>query len=115
MTSQESDLSREIGILMRSLGDLPPSVLLLVCIGGTLFFTNFCSNAVVASIFIPIFAELARTLEVHPLQLMLPVALSSSFAFLLPVATPPNAIVFDNGFLSASDLVRRLRLSLQFS
>ncbi len=59
-----------------------------------------------ATIFLPILAELGVTVGVNPLFLMIPATIASSFAFMLPVATPPNAIVFAYGHLKISDMMK---------
>ncbi|PIC20848.1 hypothetical protein B9Z55_025899 [Caenorhabditis nigoni] len=101
---KESGLSHDIGAIMRNLEVFNHNIIMLICIMISVTLTNVCSNTVIASIFIPIVAELARSLEIDPLNFMLPVTISASFAFLLPVATPPNAIVFSSGYLKVFDM-----------
>ncbi|CAI2358231.1 unnamed protein product [Caenorhabditis sp. 36 PRJEB53466] len=101
---KESGLSHDIGAIMRNLDVFNHNIIMLICIVISVTLTNVCSNTVIASIFIPIVAELARSLQIDPLNFMLPVTISASFAFLLPVATPPNAIVFGSGYLKVSDM-----------
>jgi len=76
-------------------------VTIIVCV-----FTECSSNVATASLFIPILADLAQKIEVNPLYLMIPPILASSLAFMLPVATPPNAIAFSYGHLKVLDLVK---------
>lgn len=102
---KESNLSYRIGEVMQTLQIFPVNIIMAICICITLFLTNICSNTVTASIFIPIVAELAKSLEIDPLYLMMPTAISSSLAFTLPVATPSNAIVFASGLISVKDLI----------
>jgi sodium-dependent dicarboxylate transporter 2/3/5 len=63
------------------------------------FLTELTSNAATTSMLLPILASVAEAIEVDPLLLMIPATLSASFAFMLPVATPPNAIVFASGYI----------------
>ncbi|KAI6235924.1 Sodium-dependent high-affinity dicarboxylate transporter 3 [Aphelenchoides besseyi] len=102
---KESGLSLLIGQMLASLNGLPVWTLQLVCIGVTMLTTNVCSNTVAASIFLPIVANLAQETGVNPLALMLPTTIAASFAFILPIGTPPNAIVFASGTLKVSDMI----------
>ncbi|VDK85690.1 unnamed protein product [Litomosoides sigmodontis] len=102
---KESNLSCRIGEVMRLLQIFPVNTIMAICILIIIFLTNICSNTVTASIFIPIVAELAKSLQIHPFYFMIPTALASSMAFTLPVATPPNAIIFASGLLSVNDML----------
>lgn len=82
-----------------------PLVVLVVCVLTTSA-TELTSNTATATLLMPIMAALAGALGQHPYLLMVPAALSASCAFMLPVATPPNAIVIGSGHVSARDLFR---------
>lgn len=69
------------------------------------FLTEFASNIATAGIFIPIMISLSKGLSLHPLYLVLPVTISCSFAFCLPIATPGNAIVYASKMVSMVDMV----------
>jgi di/tricarboxylate transporter len=58
-----------------------------------------------ASIFVPVASSLAQSIGSHPLGLMIPVGVTCSLAFVLPVSTPPNAMAFASGRLKVSDMV----------
>lgn len=76
-----------------------------VCFSMT-FLTEITSNVATTSVMLPILAGSAETLGVHPWLLMIPATISASCAFMLPVATPPNAIVFGSGRVQMADMVR---------
>jgi sodium-dependent dicarboxylate transporter 2/3/5 len=72
----------------------------------TTFLTELTSNTATASLLVPLLASLAGALRVHPLLLLLPATLSASCAFMLPVATPPNAVVFGSGLITIRQMAR---------
>jgi len=71
-----------------------------------LFLTEFTSNTATATMILPVLAGLAMAVEVHPLALMLPAAMAANCAFMLPVGTPPNAIVFGTGKVSIQEMAK---------
>jgi sodium-dependent dicarboxylate transporter 2/3/5 len=71
-----------------------------------IFLTEITSNTATASLSLPIMAALAGAMQVHPYGLMISAAIAASFAFMLPVATPPNAIVFSSRYISIPQMVR---------
>lgn len=80
-------------------------VILTLCLGIT-FLTEFTSNTATATMILPIIAGVSVLAEFHPLMLMVPVTISASFAFMMPVATPPNAIVFGSGWVTIPQMTR---------
>ena len=67
--------------------------------------TEATSNVATCSILLPVLKNLAVSLRIHPLYLLLPVTLSCSYAFMLPVATPPNAIVYSASGMKTTEMV----------
>jgi len=101
-----SGLSQWMGEQLKGLSSLPPLLIVVfICLFITLL-TELTSNTATAEILLPILAALAVSIKVNPLLLMIPGTLSCSFAFMLPVATPPNAIVFGTNRLKVSDMAR---------
>lgn len=84
-------------------------VFLLVLIIATLvnFLTEVTSNLATTAMLLPILAPVALSFDMHPYLLMIAVTLSASCAFMLPVATPPNAIVFGANYLKVSDMAKK--------
>ncbi|XP_053085187.1 solute carrier family 13 member 2-like isoform X2 [Pangasianodon hypophthalmus] len=104
--SEISNLSFWLGQNLLPLGNIPPVALsFMLCLVVTML-TEICNNAVISTVFLPVLASLANTLKVHPLSIMLPSTISASFAFMLPVATPPNAITFNYANLKIMDMVK---------
>lgn len=97
---QETGLATWIGTQFTLLEDVPFWIFLLLIIAAVNFLTEITSNVATASMLLPILAAVALSLEVHPYGLMVGAALAASCAFMLPVATPPNAVVFGSGYLT---------------
>ncbi|MEM1294518.1 MAG: SLC13 family permease [Verrucomicrobiota bacterium] len=101
-----SGLSTFVGSGFSGLGDLPP-LLVILCVCFTLtFLTELTSNTATTEMILPILASVAVAMKVHPLLLMVPATVSASCAFMMPVATPPNAIVFGSGRIEIRQMVR---------
>ncbi|KAF6299690.1 solute carrier family 13 member 5 [Rhinolophus ferrumequinum] len=101
-----SGLSEWMGKQMEPLHAVPPAAITLILSLLVAVFTECTSNVATTTLFLPIFASMSRSIGLNPLYVMLPCTLSASFAFMLPVATPPNAIVFAYGHLKVSDMVK---------
>ncbi len=102
----ESGLAAWIGLQLGALKGTPAWLLVLVtCLMSTLL-TEATSNVATVLMFSPIVAAMAAEVGVHPYLLLIPVAIMASFAFTLPVATPPNAIVFSSGWITIPKMFR---------
>ncbi|GFO09946.1 solute carrier family 13 member 2 [Plakobranchus ocellatus] len=101
-----SGLSAVVGAKLAEFDSLDPWLFNLVISMIVAMATEITSNTATATLLMPIMAELALKLNVNPLYLMSSSALATSFAFMMPVATPPNAIVFSHGRLTLPDMVK---------
>lgn len=82
-------------------------VIVILCVTALVtFLTEITSNTATATMMFPIMASLALALDLHPYALMVAAAIAASCAFMLPVATPPNAIVFGSGYLKIGDMAK---------
>lgn len=81
-------------------------VLILILIIATIFLTELMSNLALITVMVPIVAKLAETMQLDILALCLPITVAASCAFMLPMATPPNAIVFASQKIMVKDMVR---------
>ena len=103
---QGSGLSGFIGDVLAGIGAWPLLLLVATMVTLLVFWTELNSNVATAATFMPILAAIAATADYPVLQLVAPVALAASCGFMLPVGTPPNAIVFGAGRLSMQDMLR---------
>lgn len=102
----ESGLSAWCGERLAGLAGLNPVIIVLaICLIIT-FLTELTSNTATTEMILPIMAATAVSIGVDPLLLMVPATISASCAFMLPVATPPNAIVFGSGRLSIREMAQ---------
>ncbi len=103
---QSSGLAEWVALQLQGLNGVHLFIVLFVLIASVNFLTEITSNLATASVLLPLLAPLALAMDVHPYVLMVGCTLAASCAFMLPVATPPNAIVFGSGKLQISDMVR---------
>jgi sodium-dependent dicarboxylate transporter 2/3/5 len=103
---QSSGLANWIAENLTQLNGFSLFIILLVVITAVNFLTEITSNLATTAMLLPILAPTAVTLGVHPYILMVGATLAASCAFMLPVATPPNAVVFGSNYLKISDMVR---------
>jgi solute carrier family 13 (sodium-dependent dicarboxylate transporter), member 2/3/5 len=85
---------------------LPVLVILLIIAAVVIFLTELMSNTAAAAAFLPVLAAMAVGIGEDPLLLAVPAALAASCAFMMPVATPPNAIVYGSSFITVPQMVR---------
>lgn len=102
-----SGLSEWVGDHLAFFGSLPTPLLVVTITLTMSLLTEVTSNTATTQVMLPLLAALAVSLNVPPLLLMVPATLACSYAFMLPVATPPNAIVFASDRLFVRDMVLR--------
>lgn len=99
-------LAEWFGNQMVLLEALPLFLLLLIIIFSVNFITELTSNLATTAMLLPILAPIALNLNLNPYLLLVSTTVAASCAFMLPVATPPNAVVFGSGYLRIPDMVR---------
>ncbi len=102
----DSGLSLWFGNQLAGLAGVEPVILTLANSTLISLLTELTSNVATTEMILPILAGLAVTIQINPLLLMIPATLASSLAFMLPVATPPNAIIFGTSRIQVKDMVK---------
>ena len=102
----ETGVDLWIGEMLSGVGGVPLILMITIVAVLILFLTEFTSNTATATMILPVLAGLAIALDVHPLALMIPAAMAANCAFMLPVGTPPNAIVFGTGKVSIGEMMK---------
>lgn len=102
---KETDLAQWLGGQLDALEGLPIFLIILAITAMVNFLTEITSNLATASMMMPIVAALAVAMDAHPYGLMIGAVLAASCAFMLPVATPPNAVVFGSELLKMGDMI----------
>lgn len=93
-------------LLGHSMDDFSLPVMLAIAIGFAMVSATFTSNTGSAALLIPIFSAIAAELSISASQLVIPIALASSCSFLLPISTPPNALVYSSGHVPQSMMIK---------
>jgi solute carrier family 13 (sodium-dependent dicarboxylate transporter), member 2/3/5 len=101
-----SGLSDWLADNLKSLDGLHPVFMVIILCSFMTFFTEISSNTAATYLILPILLALAKTTDIHPLIIMVPVVFSASYAFMLPVATPPNTIVFGTELINSKDMIK---------
>ncbi|WP_033962026.1 SLC13 family permease [Psychroserpens jangbogonensis] len=104
---ETSGLAAWIGNQMTTLQGVSTILLILLLVAAVNFLTEITSNLATTAMLLPVLAPMALTVDIHPFILMVGAAVSASCAFMLPVATPPNAVVFGSGYLRIPDMVSK--------
>lgn len=103
---EKTGLSEWLGGRLAVLQGAPAILMIFATCLLLTFLTEMTSNTATATIMMPVLAATAVAAGCHPLLLMMPAAMSASCAFMLPVATPPNAIVFGSGYISIPQMAK---------
>jgi len=103
---QQSGLADWIGGSVQLVSHWPQLAVLLIIAAMIVYVGELASNTAMAAIFLPIAGAVATGLGAEPVAFLLPIAMAASIGFMLPVATPPNAIVFADPAVSRADMLR---------
>jgi len=103
---EDSGLAIWIGNHLSALQSVPFWLLILLLVAIVNFLTEITSNLATTAMILPVLVSIASTIGVHPYYLVMGATLAASCAFMLPVATPPNAVVFGSGYLKIEEMVR---------
>jgi sodium-dependent dicarboxylate transporter 2/3/5 len=95
-----------IGFQARALEGVPPVLVVVLVTAGVIFLTELTSNTATTATLLPLLASVAPALGIEPMLLLVPAVIAASCAFMMPVATPPNAIVFGSGHLTIPQMCR---------
>ncbi|MDT8447482.1 MAG: DASS family sodium-coupled anion symporter [bacterium] len=99
-------LAQWIGEQLTSISGAPMLVMIFVVVFVTIFLTEITSNTATATMLMPILASTAVAMAIHPYGLMVGAGIAASYAFMLPIATPPNAVVFGSGYVTIPQMAK---------
>ncbi len=102
----KSGLANWMAEQLMFLKGMPPIVIIFAIVTLTIFLTEMTSNTAITTLLMPIMAGFALAMGEDPRAFMISAAIAASFAFMLPVATPPNAIVFGTGYVTMPQMAR---------
>ena len=105
-TITRTGLAEWIAEQLSIFGTFPLLAMIAVVVLVIIFLTEVTSNTATAAAFLPLLGALALSLDISPLLITVPAAIAASCAFMMPVATPPNAIVFATGHMKIQSMIR---------
>jgi sodium-dependent dicarboxylate transporter 2/3/5 len=104
---EDSGLALWIANRLTLLDGIAVMLLVLIVVAAVNFLTEITSNLATSAMLLPVLAPMAVSMEIHPYLLLVAATVAASCAFMLPVATPPNSIVFGSGYLRIGDMVSK--------
>tara|TARA_B100000678_G_scaffold188152_1_gene157342 strand:+ start:106 stop:1152 length:1047 start_codon:yes stop_codon:yes gene_type:complete len=102
----KTGLAKWLGVNLIDIGTLPLVAIVILITAMIIFLTELTSNIATTATFLPVVGAIAVEMGINPIILVAPIPLAASCAFMLPVATPPNAIVFGSGLLTIPKMIR---------
>ena len=103
---EESGLTEWLGQQLAALQHTPPLLVIFGIFGLVVFLSNVTSNTGTVSMILPVMIAMAGAMAIHPMGFMIVATAAASFAFILPVATPPNAVIFSSGYVPIEKMAR---------
>lgn len=103
---EKSNIVQTIGESIAGSGEVNSLLLIIGLTAFMLFMTEVMSNVALVVIFVPVVIGISQSLDMNPMYLTVPVTLAASYAFMMPISTPPNAIVFSSGMIRMKDMIR---------
>ena len=103
----KSGLALWIADLLQNLNDVSLFLIILIIVTSINLLTEVTSNMATTAMLLPVLVTIALAIEIHPYFLLVSATLAASCAFMLPISTPPNAVVFGSGFLKIEDMFKK--------
>jgi len=103
----KSGLALWIADLLQNLDNVSMFLIILIIVTSINLLTEVTSNMATTAMLLPVLVTIALAIEVHPYFLLISATLAASCAFMLPISTPPNAVVFGSGFLKIEDMFKK--------
>lgn len=103
---EKSEIVQVVGESIAGTGEINQILLIAGLTAFMLFMTEIMSNVALVVIFLPVVIGISQSLGINPMYLTVPVTLAASYAFMMPISTPPNAIVFSSGMIRMKDMIR---------
>ena len=103
----KSGLALWIADLLQNLDGIPLFLIILIIVTSINLLTEVTSNMATTAMLLPVLVTIALAIEIHPYFLLVSATLAASCAFMLPISTPPNAVVFSSGFLKIEDMFKK--------
>lgn len=103
---EKSGLVQMVGTYFSSQKDVDPTLLIFTLTAISMGLTELMSNVALVTIFVPVVFGIADGFQINPIWLAMPVTFAASCAFMMPISTPPNAVLFASGYIRMTDMIK---------